>query len=115
MKLYSSLLLAPRLDEVTLRALVYGETCVLRIPDFCPLPVRERLLSFTRQSRLEPYQAIAISEGRQTVKNLGVHRVGTPFNLTYSSGSLDDYYAKVSTMTQALRDACAPILIRSSN
>ena len=87
---------ARQLDACALQALLHNEICVLRVPEFCPPQVQARLLAFARQSQLEPYQAIAMNQGRQTVKHLGVHRLGSPYNLTYSGGSVVDYYAKAS-------------------
>ena len=97
-----------KLNEYLLLSLVRGERCVLRVPGFTGPNIRQRLLTYARQSSLDRYRVIVNSESGQTVRDLGVLRVGTPYNLTYSGGSLDDYYVRAAVMRQALRDACAP-------
>jgi hypothetical protein len=102
-----------QLDQHSLERLISGEILAIRIPDYCSETVALALNRYIDQTAQLHQYTHEIYENGQVVQNFyGVHRWGTPFNMTYGKPKEDStrqqYYADAARMRALIDDICAP-------
>jgi hypothetical protein len=103
------------LSEESLTALITGQICVLRVPDFIPQEVCEQLaVWYGQHPKSQNYTHEVYVDGNPVQIDMGVTRIGTPYNLTYgktrSGSSFQKYYDDALPNIMEMRNACSPFL-----
>ncbi|AJI94328.1 hypothetical protein BD65_353 [Yersinia ruckeri] len=102
-----------QLNQHSLERLISGEILAIRIPDYCSDATASALRRYIDQTaKLHQYTHEIYEEGQVVQNFYGVHRWGTPFNMTYGQSDGDSarqqYYADAAQMRTLIDDICAP-------
>lgn len=109
----SKIVTLKQLDQRSLEKLISGEILAIRIPDYCTEETASSLNDYIDQTaKLHQYTHETYEDGQVVQNFYGVHRWGTPFNMTYGKpdgdGAKEKYYADAAQMRELIDNICAP-------
>ncbi|ACK72970.1 conserved hypothetical protein [Gloeothece citriformis PCC 7424] len=102
-----------QLTEESLKQVLFGDALAIQVPNFLETPLCQKLASwYENHYQRQQYSTEFYKDGKVFQVNLGVLRIGTPYNLTYGKAKTDPiwekYYLDAQINMQARQSICFP-------